>query len=80
MVASIGTTLYGMYNFEKKGKDTKVKAIRHVMRPSLSYSVTPAFDQYYETYEVIDADGTTTEDYTRFENSLYGSPSKSLFQ
>tara|TARA_R110002050_G_scaffold84521_6_gene180425 strand:+ start:18 stop:1019 length:1002 start_codon:yes stop_codon:yes gene_type:complete len=45
------------------------------MRPSLSYSITPAFDNYYETYDVIDADGTTSEvEYTRFENSLYGSP------
>jgi len=74
--ASIGTSLYGMYNFEKEGKDPKIQAIRHVMRPSLSYSVTPAFDQYYETYDVIDADGTTTDqvEYTRFENSLFGRP------
>ena len=74
--ASIGTTLYGMYDFQKEGKDPKIQAIRHVMRPSLSYSVTPAFDQYYETYDVIDADGTTTDqvEYTRFENSLFGRP------
>lgn len=71
---SIGTTLYGMYNFEKKGKDPKIKAIRHVIRPTLSYNIAPAFDQYYETYEVIDADGTTTEEYTRFENALFGRP------
>jgi lipopolysaccharide assembly outer membrane protein LptD (OstA) len=75
--ASVGTTLYGMYNFEKEGKDPKIQAIRHVVRPSLSYSVSPAFDQYYETYDVIDADGTTTDqvEYTRFEGSLFGSPS-----
>ncbi|WP_299100445.1 putative LPS assembly protein LptD [uncultured Winogradskyella sp.] len=74
--ASIGTTVYGMYNFEKEGKDPKIQAIRHVVRPSLSYSITPAFDQYYETYDVVDADGTTSEvEYTRFENSLYGNPS-----
>ncbi|MFP4846007.1 putative LPS assembly protein LptD [Winogradskyella sp. PE311] len=74
--SSIGTTLYGMYNFEKKGKDPKIQAIRHVMRPSISYTVTPAFDQYYETYDVIDADGTTSDqvEYTRFENSLFGRP------
>ncbi|MEN8885331.1 MAG: putative LPS assembly protein LptD [Winogradskyella sp.] len=72
--ASVGTTLYGMYNFQKEGKNPKIQAIRHVIRPSLSYTVTPAFDQYYETYEVMDANGTTTEDFTRFENSLFGSP------
>ena len=46
------------------------------MRPSISYSVSPAFNQYYDTYEVISADGlTTTEvDYTRFEQSIFGSP------
>ncbi|WP_370391275.1 putative LPS assembly protein LptD [uncultured Winogradskyella sp.] len=72
--ASIGTTLYGLFNFEKEGKDPKIKAIRHVIRPNLSYNITPAFDQYYETYEVIDANGTTTEEYTRFENSIFGRP------
>ena len=74
--ASIGTTIYGMYNFEEEGEDKKIKAIRHVMRPSLSYTITPAFNQYYETYDVIDADGTTTDqvEYSRFENSLFGQP------
>jgi hypothetical protein len=73
--ASVGTTLYGLFNFEKEGKDPKIQAIRHVIRPSLSYSVTPAFNQYYETFEIIDADGTTSEEYTRFENSIFGRPS-----
>ncbi|OZV68642.1 putative LPS assembly protein LptD [Winogradskyella aurantia] len=73
--ASVGTTLYGLFNFEKEGKDPKIQAIRHVIRPSLSYSITPAFDQYYETFEIIDADGTTSEEYTRFENSIFGRPS-----
>jgi len=72
---SIGTTIYGMFDFEKKGKDPKIQKIRHVMRPSISYNINPAFDQYYETYEVIDADGTTTEEYSRFEQSLFGAPS-----
>ncbi|APY07247.1 organic solvent tolerance protein OstA [Winogradskyella sp. J14-2] len=73
---SIGTTLYGMFNFKKKDNNPKIQAIRHVMRPSISYSVSPAFDQYYETYDVIDADGTTIDqvEYTRFENSLFGRP------
>ena len=75
---SIGTTVYGMFNFEKEGKDPMIKAIRHVMRPSLSYNINPSFDQYYETYEVVSADGLTTEDieYSRFENSIYGVPGK----
>jgi lipopolysaccharide assembly outer membrane protein LptD (OstA) len=72
---SIGTTIYGMFDFEKEGKDPLIQKIRHVMRPSISYNINPAFDQYYETYEVIDADGTTSEEYSRFEKSLYGAPS-----
>ena len=74
---SVGTTVYGMFEF---GEDKKIQAIRHVMRPSISYNINPAFDQYYETYEVISADGTTSNevDYTRFEQSLFGSPGKTF--
>ena len=45
-----------------------------MIRPSISYSISPAFDNLYETFEVIDAEGTTTEEFTRFENSLFGAP------
>ena len=75
--SSLGTTVYGMYDF---GKEKKVQAIRHVMRPSVSYSINPAFNDYYETYEVVDADGlTSTElEYTRFEGSIFGSPNNNF--
>src|SRR5690606_23295567 len=33
---SIGTTIYGMFPLEKQGQDKKIKAIRHIMRPSIS--------------------------------------------
>ena len=42
-------------------KIKKLQAISHVMRPSVSYNINPAFDKYYETYEVISADGVTTD-------------------
>ena len=72
---SLGTTVYGMYNFSEK---SKIKAIRHVMRPSLSYGISPSFDKYYDSYEVISADGLTTSDiqYSRFEGSIFGLPNK----
>ncbi len=70
--ASIGTTIYGTFNF---GEDKQIQAIRHTLRPSVSYSYNPAFDQYYDTY-IVDADGGTTEDYTRFEDGLFGAPSR----
>lgn len=77
---SLGTTIYGMFNFEKEGKDTKLKAIRHVMRPSVSYNINPSFDKYYDTYQVVSADGLTTSDveYTRFERSIFGIPNKTF--
>jgi len=75
---SIGTTIYGMFDFEKEGKDPKIQKIRHVMRPSISYNINPAFDKYYDTYEIIDADGTTVEEFTRFEGSLFGVPNKTF--
>src|SRR5690606_30147875 len=53
--ANMRTTLYGTFNFNK---NSKIQAIRHVMRPSVSYTYTPSFDQYYDTY-AIDALGTT---------------------
>ncbi|MEK9613636.1 MAG: putative LPS assembly protein LptD, partial [Flavobacteriaceae bacterium] len=71
--ASLGTTFYGTFNF---GEDKKIQSIRHTVRPSISYSNRPSFEQYYDTY-IVDADGNTAE-YTRFQNSLFGVPSKSL--
>lgn len=70
--SSIGTTIYGTFNF---GDDKKLQAIRHVIRPSLSYSYTPSFEKYYDTY-AIDATGTQFQDYTRFEEGIFGAPGK----
>ncbi|MFD2550967.1 putative LPS assembly protein LptD [Bizionia sediminis] len=73
---SLGTTLYGMFDFRKKGKSPKIQQIRHVMRPSISYNVNPSFSKYYDTYEVISADGLTVteEEYTRFEGGIFRLP------
>ncbi|MCW2119953.1 putative LPS assembly protein LptD [Flavobacterium sp. 7A] len=67
--SSLGTTVYGTFNF---GDDKRIKSIRHVMRPSLSYSYTPSFEKYYDTY-ATDASGTMQK-YSRFENGIYGAP------
>jgi lipopolysaccharide assembly outer membrane protein LptD (OstA) len=67
--ASLGTVVYGTFNF---GEDKKIQAIRHVMRPSIGYSYTPSFEQFYETY--TDEDGEEVQ-YTPFETSIYGRPS-----
>lgn len=75
---SIGTTIYGMKSF---GKDKKIQAIRHVMRPSISYNINPGFDQYYETYERIspnNPEDIALVDYSRFDGTLYGAPGKNF--
>ena len=72
--SSIGTTIYGIFNF---GEDKKIKSIRHTIRPSISYSYNPSFEeQYYDTY-IIDADGNSAS-YTRFEGGLFGAPGSSF--
>ena len=67
-----------MFDFKKEGKDPKIQAIRHVMRPSISYNINPAFDEYYDTFDVITANGTTRQEYSRFEESIFGAPNKTF--
>jgi lipopolysaccharide assembly outer membrane protein LptD (OstA) len=70
----IGTTVYGTFNF---GEGKKIEAIRHVVRPNISYGYTPSFDQYFERY-ALDASGINFSNYTKFDNGLFGSPSNSI--
>ncbi len=65
---SIGTTVYGTYTF---GENKKLQAIRHVMRPSISYGYTPSFEDTYDAY--IDGDGNMVQ-YSKFEGTLNGAP------
>ncbi|WP_276390881.1 putative LPS assembly protein LptD [Eudoraea chungangensis] len=69
--SSLGTTVYGTFNL---GEDKKIQAIRHVMRPSVSYGYAPSFEQYYDEY--INGVTGDTVSYTRFQNTLYGVPSR----
>jgi hypothetical protein len=69
--SGIGTTIYGNFDF---GKDKKIQAIRHVMRPNVSYNNTPSFEQYYDTY-TIDATGRQV-DFSKFEQGIFGAPGR----
>ncbi|MDR6301643.1 putative LPS assembly protein LptD [Mesonia maritima] len=73
--SSIGTTIYGLFKFNP---DSKIKAIRHVIRPSLSYNINPKFDQFYDSYLIPATSGLDekTVKYSRFENTLFGAPSR----
>lgn len=68
----VSTTIYGTFNF---GEDKKIQAIRHLMKPSISYAYTPSFEKYYDTYDP-DGTGTMQNEYTRFNGTVYGPPSK----
>jgi len=66
---SLSTTFYGMFKF-KKGN---LEAIRHVVRPSVSYSYRPDFSSYNERVQKT-ADPNDYLEYSPFQNGIYGSP------
>ena len=68
--ASVGTTIYGTFDL---GEDKKIQAIRHVMRPSLSYGYAPSFEQFFDEY--LNADTGEVVQYSRFQGTLNGAPS-----
>jgi len=70
---SLNTTLYGQINFKKT---SRIKAIRHVFAPSISYNYKPDFSApkwgYYKSY--TDTSGVKRI-YSIFEGATYGGPS-----
>lgn len=72
---SLQTILYGMYNI--KG-DKAIKAVRHMMTPSLGMSYAPDFsDDKFGYYKPIqtDKDGTIGT-YSPYEQGIYGVPGR----
>ena len=67
--ASLGTTVYGTFN---RGEDKKIQAIRHIIRPSISYGYAPSFEQFYDEY-LNETTGQTVQ-FSRFQNTIYGAP------
>lgn len=77
---SANTTLYGMYKPLLRLFHGKVIAIRHVFKPSVSFSYAPDFTAsrygYTKTYDRIDQNGTVTPvKYSPYSGGLYGYPS-----
>lgn len=70
---SASTTFYGLVNF-KKGK---LKGIRHVVRPSISYNYRPDFGFYYDEYQAS-LDPEDLREYNEFQNGVFGGPSQGL--
>lgn len=69
--SSINTRIYGMFTF-KKGF---IKAVRHVINPSISFNYTPDFSEpslgFYDFY--TDKEGKRVY-YSKTENGVFGSP------
>ncbi|WP_321289933.1 putative LPS assembly protein LptD [uncultured Sunxiuqinia sp.] len=66
------TNIYGMYLM--KNPNSRMKAIRHKMSPSVSFSYTPDFgDPKYEFYDsYMDHEGNQIY-YNRFKGAIFGS-------
>jgi len=76
---SLSSAVYGMFQFNKRNKDAKIQAIRHVMRPSISFSFMPDMNsQYYYTQKVDTASSVPEQTFNYFQGIGYGafSPGK----
>ena len=78
---SANTTLYGFYQPAGFLKNSRVHTVRHVFKPSISFSYAPDFGAehygYYDTYVYTDENGEArTVEYSHYQGSLYGIPSR----
>lgn len=74
---SMSTRLYGMFNF---GRAHRIQAIRHVISPSLSLSLSPELGTYangWRTFKYTDKKGKEQAyDYNIYAGQIYSAPSK----
>lgn len=74
MSSSLNTTIFGMYQFKGNGL---IRALRHMVKPSVSFSYTPDWGApSLGYYRYIEDDPITVNPtkYSVFERSVYGSP------
>jgi len=71
---SLATNIYGNFSF-KKGR---LKAIRHTLRPSISYSYRPDFRDNYIQKVQQSVNPLDFQEYTVFDQGIYGTPSSGL--
>ena len=81
MSVSASTKLYIFYTPWRKLFGDKIKTIRHVFTPQVSFNYAPDFSSsrygYYETYQKTDANGNVSlVEYSPYSNGLYGVPGK----
>ena len=78
---SANTTLYGFYQPAGFLKKSRIHTVRHVFKPSVSFTYAPDFGSerygYYDSYVYTDKNGEVrTVEYSPCQNSLYGIPGK----
>ena len=67
---SLTTNIYGTFNF-KKGR---LKAIRHTIRPTITYGYRPNFADQYNLQVQQSSDPNDLLTYSPFEGGVYGPP------
>ncbi len=76
--ASYSPQIFGMYLFTKP--DSRLQAIRHVIKPSVGFNFIPAFaglsTNMYRTVQ-SDITGTKFSEYSIYEGNIFGTPSLS---
>ena len=78
---SANTTLYGFYVPSRKLFGDKIVAIRHVVKPQVSFSYAPDFGAarygYYATYQKTDAHGNVSQvEYSPYSTGMFGVPGR----
>lgn len=90
MSVAANTTLYGFWIPNRKIFGDKIQRIRHVIKPSISFSYAPDFGAahygYWTSYQKTDAEGKPLTDasgkplspveYSPYSGSLYGVPGR----
>ncbi len=71
---SLSTNIYGTFNINKG----RLKGIRHTFRPSISYSYRPDFEDKYLKQVQASNDPSNLQEYTVFDQGIYGGPSSGL--
>jgi hypothetical protein len=76
--ASFNPQIFGTYDFREKNPNSRLSLIRHVIKPSVSFSFTPSFaglsSKMYRQVQVplpYELQGT----YSVFEGNIFGTPS-----
>ena len=76
--ASFNPSIYGTFSFTKKG--SRIESIRHVMKPSVSFSYSPETDRLTsDMFRTVQYDTTgRTREYSIYEGSIFGTPSTGM--